>query len=60
MKISRIEFENFRNFKEHGVINCSTDGKITVIYGKNGDGKTMLHQLLQWIFYDEVNFNKTA
>lgn len=60
MKISRIEFENFRNFKEHGVINCSTDGKITVIYGKNGDGKTTLHQLLQWIFYDEVNFNKTA
>lgn len=60
MKISKIEFENFRNFKEHGIINCSTDGKVTVIYGKNGDGKTTLHQLLQWIFYDEVNFNKTA
>lgn len=60
MKISRIEFENFRNFKEHGVIDCSTDGKVTIIYGKNGDGKTTLHQLLQWVFYGHVHFNKTT
>ena len=43
MKISKIEFENFRNFKEHGEIKCSTDGKVTIVYGKNGDGKTTLH-----------------
>lgn len=60
MKISKIEFENFRNFKEHGEIKCSTDGKVTIIYGKNGDGKTTLHQLLQWIFYGQVHFNKTT
>ena len=60
MKISRIEFENFRNFRNHGEIKCSTDGKVTIIYGKNGDGKTTLHQLLQWIFYGKVNFNKTT
>ena len=60
MKISKIEFENFRNFKEHGEIKCSTDGKVTIIYGKNGDGKTTLHQLFQWIFYGQVHFNKTT
>lgn len=60
MRIKQIEYENFRNFKERGKIVCSTDGKVTIIYGKNGDGKTTLHQLLQWIFYGEVHFNKTT
>ena len=60
MKISKIEYENFRNFKDHGEIRCSTDGKVTIIYGKNGDGKTTLHQLFQWIFYGRVHFNKTT
>lgn len=60
MKINKIEFENFRNFKKHGEIKCSTDGKVTIIYGKNGDGKTTLHQLFQWIFYGHVHFNKTT
>ena len=60
MRISKIEFENFRNFKNHGEINCSTDGKVTVIYGKNGVGKTTLHQLFQWVFYGTVHFNRTT
>lgn len=60
MKISRIEYKNFRNFKGEGEIKCSTDGKVTIIYGKNGDGKTTLHQLFQWMFYGEVHFNKTT
>lgn len=60
MKIQKIEFQNFRNFKEYGEIYCSTDGKVTIIYGKNGDGKTTLHQLFHWVFYGTVNFNKTT
>ena len=60
MKIKNIEYENFRNFKDHGIIKCSTDGKVTIIYGKNGDGKTTLHQLFQWIIYGQVRFNKTT
>lgn len=60
MRISKIEFENFRNFRDRGTIECSTDGKVTIIYGKNGDGKTTLHQLFQWIFYGRMKFNKTA
>lgn len=60
MKIRSIEYENFRNFKEKGVIRCSINGKITIIYGQNGDGKTTLHQLFQWIIYGRVSFNKTS
>lgn len=60
MKIKRIEYENFRNFRNHGEIRCSTDGNVTIIYGKNGDGKTTLHQLLQWVFYGKVHFNRTT
>ena len=47
MKIRKIEYSNFRNFREKGCIEFSTDGKVTIIYGKNGDGKTTLHQLFQ-------------
>lgn len=60
MRITNIEFENFRNFRDRGEIKCSTDGKVTIIYGKNGDGKTTLHQLFQWVFYGQVHFNKTT
>lgn len=60
MRITNLEFENFRNFKDYGEIKCSTDGKVTIIYGKNGDGKTTLHQLFHWVFYDQVHFNKTT
>lgn len=60
MKIKSIEYENFRNFRDHGIIKCSADGKVTIIYGKNGDGKTTLHQLFQWVFYGQVKFNKTT
>lgn len=60
MRIQRIEYENFRNFRDRGKITCSTDGKVTIIYGKNGDGKTTLHQLFQWIFYGRVHFNRTT
>ena len=60
MRITNIEFENFRNFKDHGQIKCPTDGKVTIIYRKNGDGKTTLHQLFQWVFYGQVHFNKTT
>lgn len=60
MKIKRVEYQNFRNFKDAGAIKCSTDGKVTIIYGVNGAGKTTFHQLFQWIIYGSVRFNKTA
>lgn len=60
MKIRSIEYQNFRNFEKRGKIFFDTDGKITIVYGTNGDGKTTLHQLFQWILYGRVNFNRTT
>lgn len=60
MKIISLEYYNFRNFAEQGKIELATDGSMTVIYGTNGDGKTTLHQLFQWILYGRVNFNRTT
>ena len=44
MKISKVEFQNFRNFRDHCELTFPTDGSVTVIYGPNGVGKTTLHQ----------------
>ena len=60
MKIKSVEYQNFRNFNKRGKIYFDTKGKISIVYGTNGDGKTTLHQLLQWILYEKVNFNKTT
>lgn len=60
MKIKSIEVENFRNFKEKYRLDFPTDGRVSVIYGVNGAGKTTFHQLFQWIIYGKVNFNKTT
>lgn len=60
MKIDKIRYGNFRNFEKEGEISFSTDGKVTIVYGTNGDGKTTLHQLFQWILYGKVSFNKTT
>ena len=38
MKIKSIEYQNFRNFEKRGKIYFDTDGKITIVYGTNGDG----------------------
>lgn len=60
MKIKKIKYRNFRNFGKEGEISFDTNGKMTIIYGTNGDGKTTLHQLFQWILYGRVQFNKTT
>ena len=60
MIISELRFSNFRNFANETVLKFDTnDGKINIVYGLNGEGKTTLHQLFQWLFYGTVNFNRT-
>ena len=56
MRISRLEYKNFRNYRDEGRIDFATDGRVTIIYGKNGDGKTTMHQLMQWIVYGVTKF----
>lgn len=60
MIIKAIKYFNFRNFGNEGKVEFSTDGKISIIYGDNGDGKTTFHQLFRWILYNKVIFNKTT
>lgn len=61
MIISKITFSNFRNFGDENVLEFSTQpGKINIVYGLNGEGKTTLHQLFRWLFYGSVNFNNSA
>lgn len=60
MKLIKIDYCNFRNFKNQGKVEFSTDGKVTIIYGSNGAGKTTFHQLFHWIIYGTIHFNDTA
>ena len=60
MRIKKIEFENFRNYKDRGYVEFPTDGTVVVLYGPNGVGKTTLHQFFQWVIYGETHFNKTT
>ena len=60
MIIHKITYRNFRNYGNKGELFFSQNGKITIIYGTNGDGKTTLHQLFKWILYGEVSFNNTT
>lgn len=60
MRIKAIRYQNFRNFANQGEVTFDTDGQVTIVYGTNGDGKTTLHQLFQWVLYKRVTFNRTT
>ena len=52
MKIKKAIINNFRCF--HGLqttIEFETEGKITLIYGMNGAGKTSMLDFFNWVFY---------
>lgn len=57
MKISKIEIFNFRQFKGKINVDFDIDGKITVILGDNGTGKTTLMQFFNWTFFGTYHFD---
>ncbi len=59
MRISKLEYKNFRNYRDEGCIEFCTDGRVTIIYGKNGDGKTTMHQLMQWVVYGITKYKRS-
>jgi DNA sulfur modification protein DndD len=58
MKLHRIAFENFRQFRDESIEFASGGTRnVTVIHGANGSGKTTLLNAFTWLFYDEVSFD---
>lgn len=53
MKIKKITIKNFRCFNGNQEIEFNTDGKITLIYGPSGAGKTSLLSFISWVLFGE-------
>jgi len=60
VKIRTIAYKNFRTYAEEGRLDFDTDGKVNIVYGDNGVGKTTLHQLFRWVLYNTVDFNESS
>lgn len=58
MKLKRITIENFRCYYGRSDIELNQSGKITLIYGDSGFGKSSLLQFFRWMFYGETDFGK--
>lgn len=52
MRIRTIELENFGPYYEHHTVDFPTNGQpVTVVYGENMTGKTMLLNAVRWALY---------
>lgn len=58
MKISRLTIINFRCYYGKQVIDFDTEGKITLLYGLSGAGKTSFLQFINWVLYGKNDFAK--
>ena len=56
MKINRISIKNFRCYYGENNISFNSDGKITLIYGDSGYGKSSFLQFFKWMFYENPDF----
>lgn len=59
MKINSIKITNFRCYYGTNTLSFNSDGKITLIYGDSGYGKSSLLQFFRWMFYDDYDFGKS-
>jgi len=60
MVITNVSIENFRCYYGKSNLEFNKNGKITLIYGDSGFGKSSLLQFLKWMFYgiDACDFGK--
>ena len=56
MRINNISINNFRCYYGENKINFNNEGKITLIYGDSGYGKSSFLQFFKWMFYDDPDF----
>ena len=59
MLINNVSIENFRCYYGQNNISFNKNGKITLIYGDSGRGKSSFLQFFKWMFYSEYDFGKT-
>ncbi len=58
MVINSIKITNFRCYYGTNTLSFNSNGKITLIYGDSGYGKSSLLQFFRWMFYGECDFGK--
>ena len=58
MVINSIKITNFRCYYGTSTLSFNANGKITLIYGDSGYGKSSLLQFFRWMFYNDYNFGK--
>lgn len=58
MRINRVVIKNFRCYYGKSTIDFNSLGKITLIYGDSGYGKSSFLQFFRWIFYNDPDFGK--
>ncbi|MBQ4122644.1 AAA family ATPase [bacterium] len=56
MILNNIMLENFRCYYTKNEIELNSNGKITLIYGDSGYGKSSLLQFFRWMFYGDPDF----
>lgn len=58
MIINSIKITNFRCYYGTNSLSFNSNGKITLIYGDSGYGKSSLLQFFKWMFYNDADFGK--
>ena len=56
MIINSVTIENFRCYYGVNKIDFNSNGKITLIYGDSGFGKSSFLQFFRWMFYGDPDF----
>lgn len=59
MIINNVKICNFRCYYGTSSIAFNSNGKITLIYGDSGYGKSSFLQFFRWMFYNDPDFGKT-
>lgn len=59
MIINNVKISNFRCYYGTSSITFNSNGKITLIYGDSGYGKSSFLQFFRWMFYNDPDFGKT-
>ncbi len=58
MIINNVKITNFRCYYGTSTLSFNSDGKITLIYGDSGYGKSSFLQFFRWMFYSDYDFGK--